>query len=93
MIALTVILNAGVSMKIGFFKFTVAILAALSIAQAADSPRVINYQGKLFDNSNQVVDDTVNISYRLYDAETAGNLLWQQISSDTRKADLQGNYR
>ena len=79
-------------MKIGFFKFTVAILAALSIAQAADSPRVINYQGKLFDNSNQVVDDTVNISYRLYDAETSGNLLWQQISSDTRKADLQGNY-
>lgn len=40
-------------------------------------PHLLNYQGRLTDTSGKPLDGLYNITFRLYDAETAGNLLWQ----------------
>jgi len=51
-------------------------LCALSFA---DIPHLINYQGKLTDKDNKpVADGTYPVTFRIYDAETAGNLLWEE---------------
>lgn len=41
-------------------------------------PHLINYQGKLTDSSGTALNGSYNITFRIYDAETAGNLLWQE---------------
>lgn len=43
----------------------------------AEVPYLINYQGRLTDTSGVPLDGLYNITFRLYDAEAAGNLLWQ----------------
>ncbi|MFH1440769.1 MAG: hypothetical protein ABIH18_01840 [Candidatus Omnitrophota bacterium] len=40
-------------------------------------PHLINYQGRLTDTSSVPLNGLYNIIFRLYDAENAGNLLWQ----------------
>jgi len=44
-------------------------------------PHLINYQGKLTDSSGTSLNGSYNITFRLYDAETAGNLLWQETQT------------
>ena len=41
-------------------------------------PRTINYQGKLIDSSGVGINDTLNMEFKLYDAESGGNLLWRK---------------
>jgi len=41
-------------------------------------PRTINYQGKLIDSSGVGINDTLNMEFKLYDAESGGNLLWRE---------------
>ncbi len=40
-------------------------------------PHLINYQGRLTDTAGIPLNGTYNLTFRIYDAETAGNLLWQ----------------
>lgn len=40
-------------------------------------PHLINYQGRLTDTSGQPLNGLYNITFRIYDAENSGNLLWQ----------------
>lgn len=40
-------------------------------------PHLINYQGRLTDTSGVPLNGLYNITFRIYDAENAGNLLWQ----------------
>ncbi len=67
-----------------FFRFMLcaglALLATLAIA--APPPRTINYQGFLTTNAGVPVNGNQVLTFRLYDALTAGNLLW----SDTQLA-------
>lgn len=51
-----------------------------SIVQAA-VPHLINYQGRLTDASGVPLNGSYNITFRIYDAESAGNLLWQETQS------------
>jgi len=49
---------------------------------SAEVPKLINYQGKLTDTAgNPVTDGAYAITFRIYDAETAGNLLWEETQS------------
>ncbi len=48
----------------------------LSTANAA-VPHLINYQGRLTNKSGVPINDRQTITFRIYDAENAGNLLWQ----------------
>jgi microcystin-dependent protein len=42
-------------------------------------PHLINYQGRLTDISGQPLEGTYSLTFRIYDAETAGNLLWEEV--------------
>ncbi|MFA5119284.1 MAG: hypothetical protein WC695_10665 [Candidatus Omnitrophota bacterium] len=50
-----------------------------SAAIYAAVPELINYQGRLTDTSGQPLEGTYSLTFRIYDAETAGNLLWEEI--------------
>jgi hypothetical protein len=47
----------------------------------ASVPRLINYQGRLTDVSGQPLNGSYNVTFRIYDAQTAGSLLWQETHS------------
>jgi len=68
------------------FKFW-AIVTAASITflfpsyVSAQVPRLITYQGILKDANNAYLSGTYPMTFRLYDAETAGASLWQETQS------------
>lgn len=47
----------------------------------AEIPRLINYQGKLTDQAGAPLDGAYELTFRIYDDVTAGNLLWQESHS------------
>ena len=49
----------------------------LSTAFAA-VPHLINYQGRVTDTSGNPLTGSYSITFRIYDAATAGNLLWEE---------------
>jgi len=55
------------------------LLLATSYAQI---PHLINYQGKLTDSSgNPVPDGTHSITFRIYNLESGGDILWQETQN------------
>ena len=44
----------------------------------ADIPRLISYQGRLLNTQGQPLTGAYDVTFRIYDAQTAGNLLWQE---------------
>jgi hypothetical protein len=40
------------------------------------SPRLLNYQGFLTDTLNNPINDSLDITFRIYDAASAGNIIW-----------------
>ena len=44
-------------------------------------PHLINYQGKLTDNNGVPLEGSYAITFRIYDGETAGNLLWEETQA------------
>lgn len=64
------------------FLFVLTLHFSLYALSFADIPHLINYQGKLADKDNKIVSDGVySITFRIYDAESAGNLLWEETQS------------
>lgn len=41
-------------------------------------PHLLNYQGRLTDSAGKPLEGAHNLTFRIYDAENAGNLLWQE---------------
>jgi len=63
---------------VSFFVFCILFLSP-SFTQI---PHLINYQGKLTDtDGNPVLDGTHSIVFRIYDADSGGNLLWEETQS------------
>lgn len=50
----------------------------LSSAECA-VPRLINYQGKLTDLNGVPLNGSYAITFRIYDSDAAGNLLWEEV--------------
>lgn len=44
-------------------------------------PHLLRYQGTLTDANNVPLEGTYNLSFRIYDASTAGNLLWSETQT------------
>ena len=44
-------------------------------------PHLINYQGRLTDKSGKPLEGSYSITFRIYDSETAGSLLWEETYS------------
>ena len=57
------------------------LIFSISFTSSAQVPRLINYQGRLTDAGNNPLDGAYSITFRIYDAETAGNLLWEENHS------------
>lgn len=65
--------------KLIFTAFLLLTLACgLYTITFAEVPHLINYQGRLTDKSSKPLDGTYNLTFKIYDAETAGNLLWEE---------------
>lgn len=68
-------------------KFTLIVFLLLTMVCGqwtityAAIPHLINYQGRLTDSSGKPLEGAYNLTFRIYDAETAGNLLWEEIQS------------
>jgi hypothetical protein len=60
--------------------FAIALLSSgvFNPGLEAAIPKLINYQGKLTDVNGNPLTGSYGITLRIYDAETAGNLLWQE---------------
>jgi hypothetical protein len=66
-----------------------AVLFACAGVAFAQVPRTIAYQGYLTSNTGVPVNETKSIVFSLYDASSAGNLLWTETQSVTV---TNGNY-
>jgi len=49
----------------------------------AEIPHLINYQGKLTDSNDSPLNGSHNVTFRIYDAESGGSLLWQETHTTT----------
>ena len=65
-----------------FFVFLLSSLVYLpSSVVYANVPHLLNYQGRLTDSSGTPLNGTYALTFRIYDAESAGNLLWEETQS------------
>jgi len=44
----------------------------------ADTPRLLNYQGRLTDKSGRPLTGSYEVTFKIYDAENAGTLKWEE---------------
>lgn len=62
-----------------FLSLLLSILAMSPLAHAV--PNLISYQGVLNDQNGHPVTGTVNITFRIFDVDTAGTALWNETQS------------
>jgi len=65
-------------------KLMLAIFMLLMFTTAisyAAVPHLINYQGKVTDKGGNPLNGSYDITFRIYDAESAGNLLWEETQT------------
>ncbi len=63
---------------------------ALSLVSAA-LPETLTLHGKLTDDSGNMLTGTYNMTFRIYDAPSAGNQLWEKINQSVT-TDIDGIY-
>lgn len=64
-----------------FFLFFSSFVFRPSFFVYAEVPHLINYQGRLTDTGGVPLNGAYAITFRIYDAETAGNLLWEEAQT------------
>lgn len=59
--------------------FAVLVLSVLALMTArAETPRIMTFQGKLTDTQGRYLDGAYNLTFRIYDREAGGAVLWQE---------------
>ena len=61
--------------------FSLWSMGYLSASAFAAVPHLINYQGKLTDTGGVPLEGSYGLTFRIYDAETGGNLLWEETQN------------
>lgn len=69
------------SKKLFIIVFVWCIACGLWISSYAGIPHLINYQGWLTDANGAPLNGSYNLTFRIYDSETAGNLLWEETQT------------
>jgi hypothetical protein len=70
-------MSIGQKLKVGVAVFVMSLTFCLGLYAAV--PRLISYQGRLTDAEGLPLTGTYQVTFRLYDAATAGNLLWEEV--------------
>jgi hypothetical protein len=70
--------NGGTLLLIAILLLTQNVWARPAASPSAPGPSAttVNYQGRLADNGGTSINDTVGMSFSLWDAATDGNLIW-----------------
>lgn len=65
------------------FLILLSLIAGTCICQTTEVsvPHLINYQGRLSDSSGNPLTGSYNVTFRIYDALTAGNLIWSETQN------------
>jgi hypothetical protein len=63
---------------------TFTVLPALALAE---TPQLINFQGKAFDSNGDPLDGTFSIEFTIYDATTEGNTVWFETQPSVEITD------
>lgn len=66
-----------------FIIATVIITLTTIATTSAEIPRLINYQGRLTDKTGKPLEGVHKLTFGIYDAKTAGTLLWEEIYDST----------
>jgi len=53
----------------------------------ADIPHIINFQGRIADTLGEPITGTRSITFRIYDAESGGSLLWNETHANVTVRD------
>ena len=61
----------------------IALILAMTALALADVPQLISFQGKLFDNAGNPLTGQLEVTFRIYDAESDGTELWSETDSVT----------
>ena len=64
--------------KILFLIFFLSAICYPLTAIYAEIPHLINYQGRLTDTDGSPLEGAYELTFRIYDAESAGSLLWEE---------------
>ncbi len=65
--------------RLGFSVSSLLLTSLLLTSQCfAQVPHLIRYQGQAIDSKGVPLEGPYTLTFRLYDAETAGNLIWQE---------------
>jgi hypothetical protein len=62
--------------------FVLSNVSYLLLTAEGAVPHLISYQGKLTDKNGKPLKGTYDISFRIYDVETDGNLLWEETHQE-----------
>src|SRR3989338_8452163 len=57
-------------------------LVLTSSSLYAEVPHLIRYQGQAADNQGVPLEGPYSLTFRLYDAQTAGNELWKEVQTN-----------
>ncbi|MBI5873339.1 MAG: hypothetical protein HZB36_04260 [Candidatus Omnitrophica bacterium] len=70
-------------MKKLMFIAVVLIIATSCVCATTEGavPHLINYQGRLTDTAGNPLNGSYNLTFRIYDALSAGNLLWEETQT------------
>jgi hypothetical protein len=60
---------------------TLILLVFLTSLSLAEIPKMINYQGMLTGESGNALTDTLDLQFRIYNAQTSGTLKWSETQS------------
>jgi len=72
-------------------KLIYLLLLLVMVAGVLAIPQTFNIHGKLTDSSNQPLTGTYNMTFRIYDNYTSGNLIWNQTNMSV-STDSDGVY-
>lgn len=72
----------------GYQQFYVNVDQQFAYPSEASRPgRILNFQGRLTDSGRTPITTPINFTFRLYDAETSGNVLWDSSDAGTCSLD------
>ncbi len=75
--------------RIPTFALSLLVILLWAGTAFAQVPETLTYQGQLADSSGQPVDDTVEVTFRIYDASSGGSEIWTETQATI---DVNGGY-